>query len=340
MSYKTDIFLGYVPDYKKLKEFGFKAYKDFYEYFQIFMNQDFNLKIKIDKKYRVEITVYDRVTNEEYLELNSKMLRSYTQEVKEELERILCSIKDSLFIRSTFLTAQANRICELIEKKYNDKPYFMWKTHPNHGVYKSSDTNKWYAIIMYIDRSKLDSDLSGAVEVINLKLSEARITKLLSKKGFYPAYHMNKKSWISITCDESLDDTTIMDLIEESYGLTQDKPKDWIIPANPNYFDIKKEFKLHKQLLWKQTGNIKKDDIVYMYVTRPYSSIMYKCKVIGTDIPFEYEDQNIRIKKLMKIKLIKEYQDQFMSFSRLQKYGVSTIRGPRSCPQKLKLLLD
>ena len=47
------------------------------------------------------------------------------------------------------------------------------------------------------------------------------VDKLLSTKGFYEAYHMNKKNWISIILDETLDDEIIKKLICDSYDIVE-----------------------------------------------------------------------------------------------------------------------
>ena len=59
------------------------------------------------------------------------------------------------------------------------------------------------------------------VEIINVKLNEEKIKKLLKQKGFYQAYHMNKKNWISIILDNTLSDDEIMTYIEESHRFTE-----------------------------------------------------------------------------------------------------------------------
>ena len=69
---------------------------------------------------------------------------------------------------------------------------------------------------MNVDGMKFENK-SGEVEVLNIKLDKLKIQDLLNKKGYYPAYHMNKKSWISIILDEYLDDETIIKLVSESY---------------------------------------------------------------------------------------------------------------------------
>ena len=40
----------------------------------------------------------------------------------------------------------------------------------------------------------------------------------LENKNIYPAYHMNKKNWVSIILDESLSNDEIFNLIDISYN--------------------------------------------------------------------------------------------------------------------------
>lgn len=44
------------------------------------------------------------------------------------------------------------------------------------------------------------------------------IKELIKIDGFYRAYHMNKKSWISIILDNTLDNEIIYSLIDQSYN--------------------------------------------------------------------------------------------------------------------------
>lgn len=61
------------------------------------------------------------------------------------------------------------------------------------------------------------------VEIIDVKLNPKKIQALLPKKGFYEAYHMNKKTWITILLDDTLSDEEIMSYVQESYDLTKKK---------------------------------------------------------------------------------------------------------------------
>ncbi len=71
---------------------------------------------------------------------------------------------------------------------------------------------------MNIDLSKISND-RGEVEIINVKLDDKKSQELLKKNGFYKAYHMNKKDWISIVLNDTLKDENIISLIDESYEL-------------------------------------------------------------------------------------------------------------------------
>ena len=77
-----------------------------------------------------------------------------------------------------------------------------------------------------------------------------------------------------------------------------------------------------------------------MYVASPVSAILYKCKVVETDIPYSYQDENLTITALMKIKLLKRYKpDQFTFGVLREEYGIYAVRGPRGIPNSLRSAL-
>ena len=73
-----------------------------------------------------------------------------------------------------------------------------------------------------------------------------------------------------------------------------------------------------------------------MYVGAPVSAILFKCKVTETDIPYQYQDKNLTIMALMKIRLQKRYKPDKFTFERLKsEYGIFAVRGPRGIPNSL-----
>lgn len=114
------------------------------------------------------------------------------------------------------------------------------------------------------------------------------------------------------------------------------EPKDWLIPANPKYYDVVGAFEADKIITWKQSSDIHVGDTVYMYVAAPYSSIMYKCKAIEVDIPWSYSDDNLTVKTAMKVELLEKYEPGAWSFARIKQFGVYAVRGPRNMPKELR----
>lgn len=116
----------------------------------------------------------------------------------------------------------------------------------------------------------------------------------------------------------------------------RNEAKDWIIPANPKYYDVVGAFEASNIVTWKQSSDIHVGDMIYMYVAAPHSSILYKCRAIEADLPWQYSDDNITMKTVMKIELLEKYEPGVWSFERIRQYGVYAVRGPRSMPKELK----
>ena len=137
--------------------------------------------------------------------------------------------------------------------------------------------------------------------------------------------------------DDSLSDEEVFSLIKESYSYTvkNSNPGEWIVPANPKYYDIESAFKHNKIINWKQSSDVKIGDIVYIYVGSPVSALLYKCKVLKNNIPYSYSDSNVKMKYIMKIELLEEYSKELFPFSILKEYGVRAVRGPRYITHEL-----
>ncbi len=341
MTMEDELFKRTKMDVNKIIKYGFTKDKSSYKYSKNIMDNSFRVDIEINNAGIVNGKVYDLAFGEEYTNFRVEgSIGSFASRVKEEFENILKDIKDNCFIREDFIYDQSNRIAKAIKDKYGDEPEFEWEKFPGYATFKNQDSKKWYGIIMNLDKNKLDKKAKGEVEIINIKLEPREIEDLLKLDGFYPAYHMNKKSWISIILNDTLTDELIMSLIEKSHAFTvtnKDMAKnEWIIPANPKYFDIEKALKENKTIMWKQSTDIKIGDIVYIYVAEPYSAIMYKFKVKEVNMPYDYQDENIKIQRAMKITLITKYEKDKLPFKKLKDLGIRAIRGPRYVPLALK----
>ena len=337
MNIENDVFKRFSVNYKKLEDYGFKKNGNEFVLEKNFLNNDFKAIITISFKGNISGKVIENELDEEYTLLRTEMIGEFVGKVREAYKDILIDIRKHCFEPNYYIYDQTNRINRYIKEKYHNNPEFLWDNSSGCGVYRNKLNNKWYGIIMNVDYSKLDNK-TGEVEIINVKLDEERIVNLLKEKGFYKAYHMNKKDWISIILNDTLSDDVVCSLIDESYNIINEA-ESWLVPANPKYYDVIKAFKESNEIIWKQSSDIHVGDLVYLYVGEPYSKVMYKCMATEVNIPYDYKDSNLTINKVMKIKLLEELGDRDYTFAYLNKIGIKAIRGPRKIGEKIVKLL-
>jgi len=225
MTIEQNIFKRAIFDFDKLEKYGFAKSDGLWHYTELFMESDFKAVINITSQGALSGKVYEVATDDEYLPLRVENMEGFAGEVRTEYIKILEDIKAKCCRINYFVSAQANRIAQFIFQTYGDLPVFPWDKFNRHGVFKNPASQKWYALILCIDKSKLNPKLLGEVEVMNIKLNEDKILQLHKQEGFYPAYHMNKKSWITIVLDGSVTDSVLFDLINESHAFSLKKTK-------------------------------------------------------------------------------------------------------------------
>lgn len=240
------------------------------------------------------------------------------------------------------------KIFEYVKNKYGTEPDYPFKsgrTPIAYPVLRHEDNRKIIALFMDVSMDKPVLDGTERVDIINVKMGDPLLADMLSQQtGYFHGYHISRGNWISILLDGTVPFEDICRWIDESYVVTASKqkkqkmrlPKEWIVPANPKYYDIEHAFDHTKEIDWKQGNGIRTGDTVYMYVASPVSAILYKCKVTKTGIPYDYRDGSLTITALMKIRFQKRYNPGNFTFDKLKdEYGIFAIRGPRGIPHSL-----
>ena len=74
--------------------------------------------------------------------------------------------------------------------------------------------------MLKVAENKLGNGSDKVIEILDLRYQKEKIEDIIDGKKIYPGYHMNKKSWITIKMDNSVDTKTICNLIDNSYNLT------------------------------------------------------------------------------------------------------------------------
>jgi len=102
---------------------------------------------------------------------------------------------------------------------------YPWEDTPEYTVFRHADNRKWFALIMTLKYQTLGLEQDGSVNIINLKSDPDLIETLLHEPGILPAYHMNKRHWITLMLDKTCPADHIRHLIDVSYRLTASKSR-------------------------------------------------------------------------------------------------------------------
>ena len=221
MTIEEKIFKRAKIDFTKLEAFGFQKRQKEWFLARTFMNETFRAEISVDTEGKISGNVYETDSNELYIPLRVEaMSEGFAGQVRKAYEDVLEEMRENCCDSHRFMERQTNRIAQKLTEKYGDKPVFPWEKYQGYGVFKHLKNNKWYVLIGNVEKKKLEKQSEGETEIANIKLPEEKVQNLWHKKGFYPAYHMNKKYWITIVLDDTLSDKEILTLIDESYHLT------------------------------------------------------------------------------------------------------------------------
>ncbi len=115
------------------------------------------------------------------------------------------------------------KIISYARDKYATEPEFLWQKTPDAFILRNSKNKKWFALIMKVKKSVFIPDAKESVYIINLKCKPITRECLLNENKCFPAYHMNKKLWISIILDDNIDFKILCNIIDESYNIVNSK---------------------------------------------------------------------------------------------------------------------
>lgn len=216
-----DIFKAYKFNKKKAISFGFIEENGIFKYSSLILENDFQLIVSIEDK-EISFQVYDRETGDLYPQVHMDSMRgSFVRAVREACLEVLLQIRKSCFDVQNFICPQTKRIMAIVQEKYGNQLEYLWEKSPDTAILRHDSNQKWYAVLMKISWEKLDKGREGLVEVINVKHDQ--VVSLIQEKGIYPAFHMNKRYWISVPLDDTFTDEKVLELFEISWDLTRKK---------------------------------------------------------------------------------------------------------------------
>ena len=216
-----EIFKAYQFNKEKAHTYGFVENQGVWTYNTTILQGDFLMMVTVEDG-DLSFHVYDQETGDLYPQVHMESMRgTFVGTVREACLEELFDIRKACFEVQEFICPQTKRITALVQEKYGNQLEYLWEKSPDTAVLRHEDNKKWYAILMRIPWDRLDKEREGLVEAVNLKHDQ--VADLLSQLGIYPAFHMNKRYWISLPLDDTLTDEKVLELFERSWFLTSKK---------------------------------------------------------------------------------------------------------------------
>ncbi|MDE7087180.1 MAG: MmcQ/YjbR family DNA-binding protein [Clostridia bacterium] len=217
------LFYGRKAEIKALKEYGFApADGGGYICRKDIVDGQFYLEVTV-KDGEVKATVYDKEAEcPYYLFAVEGAEGAFVGEVRSEYERVLNEISDRCFSAAeVYREGTAKKVINYARKKYRTDLEFLW--HDETAVMRRRDNGKWYLLLMQVKREKLGLDGEGVIEITDLRAPAEEIKKLIDGVNYLPAYHMNKKSWITVPLDGRVNAEIICAMVDMSYEIAKGK---------------------------------------------------------------------------------------------------------------------
>lgn len=207
-------------DFSKLQNAGFKKIGDSFLLKQNIFDDKFEMIVEISPEKQTSLLI-DLETNEEYSLVDVKSSTGeFVGRVRQEYEKALEKILEKCAYTEIFKAKQSKELISYINKKYKDELEFLWNDLPKTAIVRNKKNEKWYGILMTLKKSKLGIESEDLVEVINVKYQKNETENVVDNIAVFPGYHMNKKSWISIKLDGTIDNKKLFNLVDNSYELS------------------------------------------------------------------------------------------------------------------------
>lgn len=211
------ISLGKKANTAKLLLFGFKKKESSYVYHKVLNPSGFILVVTITLPNKIIAEIIDPTFNEPYaFYLVENASGTFAGTIKKQYEETLAEITATCFEMDVFQSFQTKELIYYIRETYAEELEFLWPKWPSNAIWRRKDTHKWYGVLLSVSKRKLGIESNESVEILNLRTSSALLESLIDHQTYFPAYHMNKKHWISLILDGSLPFKEICEKIDQS----------------------------------------------------------------------------------------------------------------------------
>ena len=216
-----DIFKRKKWNIGKLSAYGFIETDAKWTYETSILDGAFKLYVFAAENGDVDTDLIEVESGEHYVLYKTDASGTFVGEIRGAVEAVLVDISTACYESLVFKTDQAQMAMEYVRKKYGDELEFLWAKFPDNAVWRRKDNQKWYGAILTVKGNKLGLNTDKLVEIIDLRMDAANRETILSREGYYPGWHMNKKSWYTLVLDDGISDEELQLRITESYELAK-----------------------------------------------------------------------------------------------------------------------
>ena len=179
-------------------------------------NGAFNAEISLSlSDQTLTVQLFDSATGEKYALFDMPSHGAFVASLREEVQKIIDDIKSKCFetndLKDDFIA--------WIKSKFGAEPDYPWPDDAPYSFVFRCPNEKWFALVMRIKYRKLGLTADENVWVVNMKAEQDTIPNLVDRKSIFPAWHMNKKHWITILLTAATDFNKLCELTEKSYEL-------------------------------------------------------------------------------------------------------------------------
>ena len=210
-------------DADKLKKYGFKEKDGGYDYSVAILDGQMTLFARV-KDDVLNVKIFDNLTEEEYILHLTGAVGGFVGAVRSAFQAFVDDVTEKCAELHPYGNDQPAVILSYAKERYGDDPEFLWEDDDS-AILRRKDNRKWYAIFMNVKRDRFGLEGEKTVPVLNVRIDPDDKERLVDMQAIFPAYHMNKKHWISIFLDGRTDSEIIKKLLDDSYSLALKKPK-------------------------------------------------------------------------------------------------------------------
>ena len=102
---------------------------------------------------------------------------------------------------------------------YGAEAEHAFQKYPEIIVFRRADNRKWFALVNRLPCRKLGLDRAGEVDILNVKCDPILLGSLRGKRGYLPAWHMNKTHWNSVRADGNVPDDLVRGMLDKAYSI-------------------------------------------------------------------------------------------------------------------------